>query len=73
VTGEEIRTRVLTILGEAGRVRPADLVQRVSLGSQVSVSEVREALHGLVESRQVGLNWNGEFVPAASSTPTQGS
>jgi hypothetical protein len=58
---EELQTTLLSTLSEAGRVRPAELVRRVSERAHADSADVREALRVLVDGRRVDLNWHGEF------------
>jgi hypothetical protein len=65
---EALQDSVLRALHERGRIRPADLVERVARDARVPEPEVSNALRGLVERRLVGLNWHGEFQAASRDT-----
>ncbi len=61
MTQKTLQGKVLTTLRASGKTKPADLVDRVAQTTRASKREVEEALHILVDRREVGLTWHGEL------------
>jgi hypothetical protein len=61
MTQKQLQSRVLATLRTSGRTRPAALVERVAKSTKASHRDVEEALHELVDRRQVALTWHGEL------------
>ncbi len=57
---KRLKAEVLRTL-RSGPTRPSVLVGKVVESTQTSKREVREALHVLVDRRQVALTWHGEL------------
>lgn len=61
MTQKQLQTKVLATLRTSGRTRPAVLVERIAKSTKASHRDVEEALHELVDRRQVALTWHGEL------------
>jgi hypothetical protein len=61
VTQKNLQAKLLTTLRASGKTKPSALVDRVSKATSASKREVEEALHVLVDRRQVSLTWHGEL------------
>ena len=61
MTQKQLQTKVLAALKASGRTRPGVLVEKVAKSTSASHRDVEEALHVLVDRRQVALTWHGEL------------
>lgn len=61
MTQKTLQGRVLKTLKAYGKTKPAVLVHEVEQSTKASRREVEDALHVLVDKRQVALTWHGEL------------